>query len=72
MKVNLTVKVDSDIRDRLAALSVIEGRSWGELIRRALRSQYGIASPGQALAAALCANAGAPWLNRPGGAEHGA
>jgi hypothetical protein len=71
MKVNLTVKVERDISDRLAAISVAEGRSQGDLVRRAVRAQYGIAEQGQALARALAANLDAPRLNGRDGAEHG-
>jgi len=61
MKVNLTVKVDRDISDRLAALSLRKGLSQGHLVREAIRAQYGVEPPGRALAAAL-SNADAPWL----------
>jgi hypothetical protein len=71
MKVNLTVKVDRDISDRLAAISVAEGRSQGELGRRAVRAHYGMPPPGQALARAL----GAVIVDAPrpgnGQGEHG-
>jgi hypothetical protein len=68
MKVNLTVKVDRDISDRLAALSIRHGLSQGELVRRSIRAHYGIVPPGRALAAAL-SNADAPWVRNGQGAD---
>jgi predicted transcriptional regulator len=51
----LTVRLDDDTMRRLEAISVVEGRSRGALVKRAIRSHYGIEPPGQALAAALAA-----------------
>jgi hypothetical protein len=64
----LTFRLDGDICDRLTAISAEQGRSRGELVRRALRSHYGIAEPRGTLAAALpnakqLPHADAPWLN---------
>jgi hypothetical protein len=42
MKKNLTIRIDPDIEDRLARLSVEEDRSLSELVRRAIRAHYGI------------------------------
>jgi predicted transcriptional regulator len=67
-KASLTVRVDEATAQRLAAISVAEGRSQGDLVRRALRSQYGIEPPGQALARAL-GNRDALWASG-GRGEH--
>jgi predicted transcriptional regulator len=42
MKLSLTIRIDPDIENLLVKLAMDEDRSLSELVRRALRSHYGI------------------------------
>jgi predicted transcriptional regulator len=57
------LRLDDETERRLAVISLNEGRTKGDLIRRAVRRHYNLEP--------LRQNADAPWVNRRDGAEHG-
>ena len=71
----LTFRLDDDLSDALAQLSVMYGVSRSDLVRRACRSQYGVETSHQLLAKALAAPApisqASEIRTRGNGAVHG-
>ena len=55
-----SIRLDDETERRLAVISANEGRTKGDLIRRAVRRHYNLDPPRQ--------NADAPWLNEREGA----